>query len=333
MNLYNNLIFILVILTFIACKKENESEKTLNPFQNIAEVELQEFQINSDSSIVTGKKGTKIYFYRNDFQIEENQKITIELKEYFSLTELISDKIQTLTVNDELLESNGVIFLTIKADGKPINLKENKFLKIEFPVDLLREERIYNGKINSENGMRWKINEEVKTKIAVIDSSLNRKSGVDNYKEIMIPIDSVEYYKNLDRNRYDQIIDPSDGSSVYKFATIFTKTFGWLNIDKILDPDRRIDFEVSFNNTARINEYHCFILYPGKNSFITFTKNFKDNLFKNIPIKDETYAVFITEIENEIFAEKIKLGNLEKDEIELNLKPTNSSSIINLITQ
>ncbi len=138
-NLLTISIISLILAFSISCKDDKKVElKPENYLQELNEVELQIFELDTISfSKIEGKNGTEIWFKREAFEVNDNQKITVQLKEFYDFKELIFNNINTITNKGELLESSGVIYLDFLADGKSLKLKENNRIGVKFPENRL----------------------------------------------------------------------------------------------------------------------------------------------------------------------------------------------------
>ncbi|WP_143067844.1 hypothetical protein [Olleya namhaensis] len=111
-----------------------------------------EIQVNKET-ILKGKKGTSIYIPANAFQFENgtepNEPITIELKECFSLTDMIFENLQTIS-GDRILETNGMIYVNAEVNGKSLFVKKGKAFVVGFPKNGLDKEMdlFYELKLN-----------------------------------------------------------------------------------------------------------------------------------------------------------------------------------------
>ena len=75
------LLYFLVSISIFSCKKDTPEFRPTNPFDNILVIEKQFFDLDTlINKKIIGEKGTKIYFNREDFDINENDKVTLELK-------------------------------------------------------------------------------------------------------------------------------------------------------------------------------------------------------------------------------------------------------------
>lgn len=134
-------ILILSLLLF-NCSSDKKKNRNI-PVNSIAEISavlsptLEKFEIKgTEETILKGKKGTSIYIPANTFQFEDGttptQAVTIEIKECYSLTDMIFEDLQT-TSKEQILETNGMVYLNAESDGKKLSVKDGKAVVIGFP--------------------------------------------------------------------------------------------------------------------------------------------------------------------------------------------------------
>lgn len=315
---------ILFFLLFsISCREEKNVElKPENYLQNFSKVKLQTFDLDTTSlSEIEGENGTKIWFRREAFKVRENQKIMMELKEFYHFEELVLNNINTITSQGELLESSGVIYLDFLADGKSLNLKKDERIGILFPENRLDGNNIYNGAIDTLNRFAWS---EEETYVGVME--YDRFYGIDLLK--IIPRDSLEFY-------YQDIIPETVPGQVESdffniTGSIFLNRFKWINIDVLTSPDRLIDFELlpTDNNLENLSVYFH---YSNLNSFVSDYRTIDNLKFKDIPIKNQTSLMVIGKANEKIYAATVNLTDVSASEIEINFKETNINKIIELL--
>jgi hypothetical protein len=146
-------ILILVLLSFVGPGCSNKPKTIDNSSENITDTTNQVNnldQINdyiaakTDSfyvdptkdTLIKCKKGTVLYFTANSLELEDGSKpsgnILIQVKECYSLSEIIGDNLST-TSNSELLETGGMINISVSNEGKLLNLKKGKEYALYFP--------------------------------------------------------------------------------------------------------------------------------------------------------------------------------------------------------
>tara|TARA_B110000967_G_scaffold204939_1_gene248414 strand:- start:751 stop:1977 length:1227 start_codon:yes stop_codon:yes gene_type:complete len=143
-------------------------------------------QANSDT-ILFGKSGTAIYLEANSLVFEDgtaiNSEIKIEVKEYYSTSDIITHNLST-TSNGELLETGGMINIKAFSDNKPLKLKSGKEIIVHFPKDdnnNTKKMNLFSGELNDQNQVTW--NEEPSSEGYVKDSILywyHKHEGLDN---------------------------------------------------------------------------------------------------------------------------------------------------------
>ncbi|QXP78699.1 MULTISPECIES: hypothetical protein [Winogradskyella] len=326
------LLYFLVLVSIFSCKKDIAEFKPTNPFENTLVIEKQFFDLDTlTNQIITGEKGTKIYFNREDFDINENDKVTLELKEYYNRLELISDNLNTVTNKNELLESNGVIYLNLKVGDKKINLKKDKKLRIEFAQKFRKGDRIYNGVLDSLNQITWIDDKETYISFPVFDSVSTRQfGGVETYMNKIISIDSLDYYSQLN---IDMLSDATSELYIinwWDYPSILISNLGWINVDKIIEPDGIISYELNLNQ-SELDNVSTFLIYQDLNSFISDYRQPNNLKFTEIPIKNKTSLVVIAKKRTDIYANRILLNKNTIGNLEIELKKTDSTELEKLL--
>ena len=324
------LIYFLVSISIFSCKKDTSEFEPTNPFENVLIIENQVYDLDTISAKeIIGEKGTKIYFNREDFDINGNDKVTIELKEYYNRLELISDNLNTITDKNELLESNGVVSIKFKIGDKEINLKDGKKLKIQFAKEFRIGDRIFNGVMDSINQITWIKKSDSKVLQTVLDSVTTRKfGGVITFKEKLVSIDSVDFYNRQLQQIQDELIEDIEKNGYYPFVLV--EDFDWINVDKILDVHSRVTFELNLNK-SNLEKISIFFIYSDLNSFISEYRKHYDLNFIDIPLKNETSMVIVGEKGEELFANKSILNKQSKGIINVNLKKIDSTELKELL--
>lgn len=312
-----NKLFLLIILTLTitGCKKEIMSLNPTIELKKYSNVENQNFNLDTiSSSVIKGENGTIIHYKRKDFNLSENEKVTLILKEFYSFEDLFFNNINTVTDKSELLESSGVLFVSFMSGDKKIELKENSYLKIEIPEERLNNNDLFSAKIDTLGQFEWtKLSDEHKPIIEEV-------SVVEQRGEITLTVgvmDTIGYYSG-EYYKLDSVKN-----------TFLTSKLDWINIDKIISNISNLSFELNLKNND-IEVLHSYIVYQNYNSFISrFGK--KDSLFfKNIPfIKDSTSIIVVGFKNNQLFADKVELT--EKKNINMDLKETTEEELKKMI--
>jgi disulfide oxidoreductase YuzD len=324
------LTYFLVSISVFSCKKDIAEFEPTNPFEKVVFVENQTFDLNTISvKEIIGEKGTKIYFNREDFDIKDSDKVTLELKEYYSRLELISDNLNTITDKNELLESNGVVSIKFKIGDKEIKLKDGKKLKLKFAQQFRIGDRIFNGVLDSINQITWIQNSETKVLQTVLDSVATRRfGGVMTFKEKLVSIDSVDYYNRQLEQIQDDLIE--DIEKIGYYPLVLVDDYDWINVDKILEVDSRITFELNLNKSD-LEKISVFFIYNDLNSFISEYRKYYDLKFKDIPLKNESSMIVVGEIGNDFFVNRRILDDKTNGEVKIDLKKIDSTELKKLL--
>ena len=313
---------LLILLLLLNCTKEKPSKnKTFNPF-NVSKIgESQFFDLNTiQLKEITGKYGTKIFFDRNSFNVKGSDKITMELKELYNIQDLIENNIRTLTKDNELLESSGVIFLNFKRNGKDIELAGNSTIGVTFPIELSKQDQLFSGTIDTTGQISWTQTESYFTVMRY-----DRTYAIDMPFEITL--DSLPYYRQLWRKQdsiYELTARPSEKiESKVGTALTFNK-LGWINIDRIVEQTKKRDF--SINNEKEVDGIIIFIVYENLNSFISYyPEDTKNILLMDIPIVENTSLIAVGLKGKNLFAYKTPIK--DKKAFNLSLEPIMQSEL------
>lgn len=300
-----------VITTFIGCeaepKKEVQPVISVNLFKQFSNNELQVFDLDTLSyKEIIGKDGTEIEFYRENFEVPDGQKLTLELREFYDFKELLYNNIQTVTDKGELLASSGVLYISVKANGEEVYLKEGAALALVLPYGKLTNNKMYIGEVDNSNDFLWK-EEAVFISQVVYDPIYKIDILVEH------PLDSLDYYikKAVTEQKRDELILDNE----YTFQTSLSK-LNWINIDRVVEPDKYLDFNLQpISEDENLIAFEVYFIYKEMNSFIHDFR-FDDNLrFTNIPIKNETYMVVTGQTHEGNYGGRIKISNLKDYEV------------------
>lgn len=318
-------LFLLFVILCCSCKKE-----TLAPF--VSENFLEEFQTEKAQVFdldtiafkdITGKHGTKIFFDRALFDVKDNEKIQLELIELYDFKEILYHNIQTLTTDNKLLESSGVLKVTFTANGKEIKLKKGELVIVYPPNGKLKNNDIFLSKKDSLNNITWDITDQNYSLFSV-----HLVGGI--WEQILINNDSISYYKKLNKKNtgyesYDDLI--TENLIVKDFLVIGKNNSNWINIDRFVDIDARIDFNLK-NQKEDFSGFDIYFNYMGLNSFM-HEPRISDHLnFYDIPISGKMYITVLGKKENELFYDKIELNNsIHNTTISLNMKKTTKEAL------
>jgi hypothetical protein len=170
MNQY--LILILVLATLVACSSNDVTNPPNDPMYGNIPTELvkelekispetQKFTFDpSIENTIICDSGTVLIIPSNTI-VDQNgneisEKITVKLKEHFSVGDYLLSNLQTMH-NGELLESGGMIYINAyDAKGEELKIADGKSIRIEIPDNgNVKNPQIFLGARNSEGIMNW----------------------------------------------------------------------------------------------------------------------------------------------------------------------------------
>jgi len=208
-----------------------------------------DFFLDKDT-ILVGEQGTKLFLKLNTFS-DTIKKVYIELKEVFSIHDMIANGLTTFTDDGNVLITQGMIYLSITADtGEEVNIQNP--IRIDIPSENKDLEMLlYEGKRNENGNVVW-INEPrefVKPKQkteSIISVSLQPDTVI---QEKSSPIIINDYY-----------------DMVYSFST---RSMGWHNIDKPFYSSDFIECSLQSDDSFFLN----YVVYKDFTMIYNFVEN------------------------------------------------------------
>ena len=224
-----NIIKILLLsISFIACKEtskpsnnqyvtidvsENsivkEKKDSIVGFDDMFISEKQEFTINVQRAYsIIGEHGTKITFPKFCFG-DSVQEVFIELIECYDFTSMIKSGLSTLTGDNKLLETEGMVYLSATNKlGDSVFL--NKSISLEIPTAKKKKNfHVFNGSLKN-TGVIW---------------NLSNSKIVDKKQDVVVVMLPVE---GESITQEEPVIE-SYSERLYQFSS---KKLGWINVDK-----------------------------------------------------------------------------------------------------
>lgn len=310
------------IILLLSCVEEKKStNKIFNPFEVNVNEQIQIFDLDTiQLKEITGKLGTKIYFDRNSFNVKGSDKITLELKELYNIQDLIKNNIRTLTENNDLLESSGVIFLNFKRNGEDINLAGNSRIQVRFPVKFSNQDKLFSGEMDSTGQMSWSESESYFTVLR-----FDKQYQIDMPHDVTL--DSLPYYQELWRIQdsiYEKTIGRYDRIEKKVGTSLSFNKLGWINIDKFVESPTKTDFNLT--NSLDMEGLVIYALYEDLDSFISFYPDETNNIIlTDVPVVDKTFLIAVGTKDGQLFGQKLFVG--ENKSLELSLKELNQSEL------
>lgn len=229
---------ILIILAFgffVSCNQnetketkpltEEVSNQTEIDYYGTFESNSQFFNVRTDKKIeIKGEQGTVIVFPKGCFNTTEKE-VKIELKECYSIADMIKNNLSTITSKNEILESDGMIYVNATTpNGDTLNLV--KPIRIETVTRKKDSEmQIFHGK--KDRSIVWELSKsEIKAA---------KEENMDIGEEIKIEGDSIIKGK--------PIIGKPENYRDYVYSFI-TDRLGWINVDKY-NKTKRTEIEIT----------------------------------------------------------------------------------------
>lgn len=154
------IILIIGVLFLISCKQEVEINSLESLRENISP-QSEKFNPNpNQDNYIEGKQGTVIFFPANSFVYTNgkpvNGEIEINLEEYYSVSDIISNNLSTLS-DSLLLESGGMINIKATSKGKEVQINPSMSYVVCFPKKGKKEMELFYGNKNSNGELNWKL--------------------------------------------------------------------------------------------------------------------------------------------------------------------------------
>ncbi len=115
-----------------------DDKTTLERLKAALRSQEQLFQVSADrDTIIIGEAGTRIHIpaasFVNEFGENVTGEIAFSLIECYTPLEMFARNLSTRTVDGELLETGGSVFMDAKQEDAKLQLKTDRSLKIDFP--------------------------------------------------------------------------------------------------------------------------------------------------------------------------------------------------------
>jgi hypothetical protein len=182
-------------------------------------IQITEIDPTTDNSII-GQQGTIIIISANSLVGESGQpiksKTKIELKECYSIPDIITGHLQTVH-NGDILQTQGMIYLTATtADGKTVSIDKSKPIRIEMPVSSnFPNAKFFKGARDDKGNINWTIVEEPSKKLVPFpikiiaprpDFECRSDFGFTQDPKIWKDTTAKYYYTNDDITKYENTL-------------------------------------------------------------------------------------------------------------------------------
>jgi hypothetical protein len=213
--------FLMVLILFTACstKRKEIHVTSLNDVMTNLAPTAEEFQINpAEESLLTGKKGTTVYIPPDAFQFADGTAPTtpvkIELKECYSLTDMIAENLGTMS-GPRILETGGMIYFNATSDGKQLSVKDGKAFVVAFPKNnQTKEMDLFYNFTSGDTLTTWVPDYEMYQIEQAQKAGPSTLEGDSSAYEIQYPIDMTD-------DLFDYRLYVSQSSSTYTGEAYF----------------------------------------------------------------------------------------------------------------
>lgn len=264
--------------------------------------EIQIFELDTiyEKEII-GKHGTKFYFLKDQFEVEEDSKINIKLIEYSRL-----DKIDSINLN-------------IYGDSKKIGLKKNHFLHIK-----LNNHRVYNSS-KKNNQITWK---DITNQTVIVEQHL----GGGIYVQKTISKDSLASFNEKQKKelKESELQTKLHNNLLIGYFELKVRKFEEIHLSTVNRLKDKIDITLKNNQNIKLLNYY--LVYNNLEAFCLNDINNDSLTFKGLPIHKNTYLIVLGSSKNkQVYYDKVILNaSKNQSEIILNMKKGTSSILKNL---
>jgi hypothetical protein len=341
------------MLLFTNCKKDskvqenqtkkNENKAILNLSSEIEKInsKLKKIEVKSQIFIISSKKqtkvksklGTTIYVNPNELETIDGtnigENIEIEFKELINQKELLKSNAQTIS-NGKILVSGGAYFINMKSNGKQLKLKNNKYLKVDFPKLTENEMFLFYGKKDSLGIMNWK---ETKTKFTT--SKLDNEIVKDTLSKYPVE-EEVGETKPLtkEERKINRAVIKNSKLSNRIYNSVQLNNFGWINCDKFYPLGNKTTIEYEFTENKNLICSNVYLVFNDINSVAHNVYYFEDKNYKqefdNVPIGLHVELIAVSVINNKIFVYKSEFITGKSSKEIINFKETNEKEFAKL---
>ena len=140
-----------VFALLISCNTKTNFKQSILTATNLKSTFI---ALQADSAyILKTPKGAIIKIASNSFGLAGNQKVQLEIKEAYSVQDILLAGLKTES-NGKPLKSGGMLYINATANGKSVTLQ--KPVKISIPGDVYDEKmQLFKGEIENDSSINW----------------------------------------------------------------------------------------------------------------------------------------------------------------------------------
>lgn len=149
--------FLFMMLLVVSCKEKFNSLQDV--MTAIAPKQQRSTIDPTVDNVIKGEKGTQVFIPANALRFKDGTaptgKVNIELTEFFSISEFISNNLSTVS-DSILLETNGMLYISATAGGKELVVDKDKSYTIAFPkTDTTKRMGLFYGQPTQTGTVNW----------------------------------------------------------------------------------------------------------------------------------------------------------------------------------
>lgn len=281
-----------VAIVLFACGSpiDKTKDQTTSSFYEFSDTTKQLYRFDLKNGLkMTSANGTFIEIPSDAFILPsgnfEGDSACLELREYYTISDIFFSKLSTCTNQKELLETAGMLYLDVKSKGSALQLKESKKVKIGFPWKKKKKKmKLYLANNKNDNFITWG---------KVISDSI-----INNHP------DSI-------RSETGKFIPyPQKDLSLYLFET---NNLGLINCDRVLEGENKTSLTFEYNRT---NIPATVLIFKNIKSIASAMLESKKQIFYNIPMDEEAILISYYKDGNKCFFYEKKV--IIKDQMKIN---------------
>jgi hypothetical protein len=266
--------------------KRNYSKN--NDAFNVFPKEIQIYSINTQKdTLIKCKYGSQIKIDKNIFQTDDaTSPIKINIQEYSSKKDFVLSNLTTRDINNNMLETRGMINIEAFQNNKQLDLKPGNEIGILFKDRRIDDKTVTFNGITHDEEIVWDNSFSSSTTIETSGRSMTRMGNqiLESSKWIYEVINGERVKITETKKNGKVYIDTTSAETedMTNKLVLSSKRLGWINCDKFFnDNSPKIDLIVKYSGSFVPN---IVIVFEDINSVLPYSFREDDKLiFKNIP--------------------------------------------------
>lgn len=337
----------MMALLLVHCKREETPIHNL--FTDFHDNEPQLFELGTAKTAeIRGKQGTVYYFNREDFDVSENQNISVRLEEYYEFEALFFQNLRTVTSSGKLLESSGVFRIQVFNEGQELFPKKDRRLHVGFPKDKIKDNDLFTGVLDSVRQIEWDV---LAQDSVIVNENFYEVHVGGGIRVTGLTSDTIGYvakdYSRQLAQDSEYGIPKSDNISKDKMPAVQKKIvmtkdiepeesidialtkMSYVNIDRFVDTDFS-DWDVVLKDKEDYGWVTVYFMYEDRNAFWSEFRVVDDLNFRAVPyIENATKILVVAKKRQQLYWATKVLG--EERRVAIKLKASTNKKFRKLI--